>query len=158
MFDVSGDTHVFDRIDRSDKPFVATAFAESFPVFSPDGKWIAYQSNDSSRFEIYVQPFPGPGGKVQVSTGGGARPKWSRDGRELFYRTGTRLMAVEVHSGPTFTISTPRVLFDAQYAPSYDVAADGRFLMVRDEDPSDLTQLRYVLNWSTELERVLRAR
>ena len=71
--------------DRRAFPVVQTSFEERDAQFSPDGKWIAYQSNESGRFEVYVQPFPGPGGKTQVSTGGGAQPRWQRDGRELFY-------------------------------------------------------------------------
>ena len=71
------------------KPFVNTAFSEVQPVFSPDGRWLAYSSNESGDYDLYVRPFPGPGGKWQVSSGGGNYPKWSRNGKELFYRTGT---------------------------------------------------------------------
>src|SRR5580704_5582175 len=71
------------------KPFVNSAFDEREPAFSPDGRWLAYQSNESGNYEVYVRPFPGPGGKWQVSTGGGLLPKWSRNSQELFYRTVT---------------------------------------------------------------------
>lgn len=110
--------------DHKPKPFLATQFTEAFPAFSRDGRWIAYQSTESGRYEIYVQPFPGPGGKWQVSTEGGLRPKWSRNGRELFFRSGNRMMAAPVAPGPTFTAGTPRVLFEGQYAPPYDVTPD----------------------------------
>ena len=155
-YDLAGDIHVLPLVDdRKSKPFVATPFAEAFPAFSPDGRWVAYQSNESGgRFEIYVQPFPGPGGKFQVSNGGGLRPRWSRDGRELFFRAGGRVMAAPIEPGPTFASGTARVLFEGRYAPQYDVTADGRFLMVRDEQQADPTQLRFVLNWFEELKRL----
>jgi eukaryotic-like serine/threonine-protein kinase len=154
-YDLAGDIHVLPLVDdRKSKPFVATPFAEAFPAFSPDGRWVAYQSNESGgRFEIYVQPFPGPGGKFQVSNGGGLRPRWSRDGRQLFFRAGGQVMAAPIEPGPTFASGTARVLFEGQFAPPYDVTADGRFLMVRDEQQGDATQLRFVLNWFTELQQ-----
>ena len=89
-------------------PFMRTEFNEQIPQFSPDGHWIAYQSNESGRHEVYVAPFPGPGGKRQVSTAGGALPRWRADGKELFYRAAdNRLMAAEVdaNSGSTFFTS-----------------------------------------------------
>ena len=128
--------------------------SRSLRAFSPDGRWVAYQSNESGTFEIYVQPFPGPGGKSPVSADGGLRPKWSRNGRELFFRAGDRMMAAPIEPGPAFASGTARVLFEGQYAPWYDVTPDGRFLMVRDEQPADPTHLRFVLNWTEELKRL----
>jgi serine/threonine-protein kinase len=141
--------------DRTPRPFLTTEFVEAFPAFSPDGKWIAYQSNETGRSEIYVRPFPGPGGKWQVSKEGGVRPKWSHSGRELFFRDSGRVYSAPVSTTPSFTPGTPRLLFEGQYAPPYDVARDGRFLMVRDEKPPERTQLRFVLNWIDELKPTL---
>ena len=73
--------------DRKAQPFLRTPFNETAPRFSPDGRWLAYISDESGRFEIYVQPYPGPGGKWQISTEGGTEPVWNPNGRELFYRS-----------------------------------------------------------------------
>ena len=158
-YDLGGDIYVLPRSgDRKPMPLVATQFAESFPAFSPDGRWIAYQSNETGRSEIYVRPFPGPGGKSQVSTEGGSRPHWSHSGRELFFRAGPRVLVAAVTTGQTFMAATPRLLFEGVYPPPYDVTSDGRFLMVRDEQPPDRTQLRFVLNWADDLKRALAAK
>jgi serine/threonine-protein kinase len=148
-YDLAGDIHVLPLTgDRKTQPFVTTEFVEAFPAFSPDGHWIAYQSDETGRSEIYVRAFPGPGGKSQVSTEGGARPRWSTDGKQLFFRVGPQMFAAPVTPGPTFAAAVPRVLFEGQYPPPYDIAPDGRFLMVRDEQLADRPQLRFVLNWS----------
>ena len=112
----------------------------------------------SSRTEVYVQACPGPGGKWQISTEGGVEAQWSRDGRELFSRAGDNMMAVTNETKPAFRASPPRVLFQGRYArigwpqANYDVAADGRFLMIRGDEQT-LPTLRAVLNWSEELPR-----
>jgi Tol biopolymer transport system component len=104
-------------VDGDRKPFavVATAFEERDAQFSPDGQWIAYQSNESGRFEVYVQAFPGPGGRLQLSSDGGAQARWRADGRELFYvALDGRLMAVPIgfgSSGETVEPGTPIPLF-----------------------------------------------
>jgi hypothetical protein len=133
---------------------------------SPDGRWIAYQSLASGRSEVYVQPFPGPGPRRQVSVGGGDCPLWSRDGRELYYSTPDKLMVVEVTGGATFVAGTPRVLFTGRYRGTingntpYDVTADGhRFLRVRQAQPQRaVTHIDVVLNWFSELRRVAEAK
>ena len=84
--------------DGKPELFVNTPFVETQPKFSPDGRWIAYSSNETGQMEIYVRPYPGPGGKRQVSTNGGNKPRWSQDGRELFYRIGNSLMGVSVNT------------------------------------------------------------
>jgi eukaryotic-like serine/threonine-protein kinase len=117
--------------DRKAEPFLVTRFTEGAPDFSPDGRWLTYVSDESGRPEIYVQPYPGPGGKWQISTDGGTEPLWSRSGRELFYRSGARMMAVDVTTQPTFSAGKPRILFDRQYFatpfpqtfPRYDATA-----------------------------------
>ena len=123
--------------DRKPKPFLQTQFAEQHARISPDGRWMAYSSNESGGGEVYVTRFPEPVGKWQVSTDGGGFPVWSRDGRELFYRgsDGT-LMAVPIAAGSSFAPGAPIPLFKPQAAIGglglgtfYDVAPDGRFLI-----------------------------
>jgi len=106
--------------------------------------------------EIYVQPYPDPGAKVQISTEGGNQPRWSRDGKELFYRNGEKMMAIDVSTDSGFTAGTPKVLFERQYAygtgttmANYDVTPDGHFVMVK----NDPARLNVVLNWFEELKR-----
>ncbi len=126
--------------DRKAEPFHQTAFNEGAPQFSPDGRWLAYASNESGRYEIYVQPYPGLGGKWQISTEGGTEPVWNHNGRELFYRSGDKMMAAETTTQSRFSAGKPKVLFAGQYQPSqnaapnanYDISLDGqRFLMIK---------------------------
>ena len=147
-------------------PVTDTPFNERSPRFSPDGRWLAYVSDESGRDEVYVQPYPGPGLKATVSTAttGGTEPVWSPDGRELFYRTldANDLMTVEIEYQPNFMAGTPVRLFAGPYrrwdplvgAPNYDVAPDGeRFLMLM---PAELsTTVSVVLNWVEELKRLV---
>ncbi len=151
--------------DRKPRPFLQTPFNEGGPEFSPDGHWLAYQSDETGQQEVYVRPFPGPGGKWQISTEGGTEPMWARNGREFFYRNGEKMMVVSVGTKPTFTASKPRQLFEGPYEsgslvfsfePNYDVSPDGqRFLMIkRSEQASTPTQVNVVLNWSDELRRL----
>lgn len=150
--------------DRKAEPFLRTQFNEGSAAFSPDGRFLAYVSNESGRPEVYVQPYPGPGGKWQVSTDGGTEPVWSRNGRELFYRSGNKMMAVEVTLQPTFSAGKPNMLFEGQYfnqpfpliGTAYDVSADGRrFLMVKENSKreSSTAQINVVLNWFEELKQ-----
>jgi dipeptidyl aminopeptidase/acylaminoacyl peptidase len=136
-------------------PFLDSKFTKYNPAFSPDGKWVAYRSFNTGRPEIDVTPYPGPGGRFQISTDGGDWPRWAVDGRQLFYRNGDKMMAVEVRTEPTFRTSKPTVLFEGRYGNGYDVSADGkRFLMVKpagaQQAPTD--QLNVVLNWFEELK------
>ncbi len=149
--------------DGSSLPFLVTPAIELAPAFSPNGKWLAYQSDASGRAEIYVQPFPGPGTRHLVSTNGGKEPVWSRDGRELFYRQNTAVMAVSVEGGD-FRAGAPKLLFDGPYLAdttghaSYDVSPDGqKFLMIRNEE-GGLTELRVVLNFAEELKALAQVR
>jgi Tol biopolymer transport system component len=148
--------------DRKAQPFLRTPFNESVPRFSPDGRWLAYVSNESGRWEIYVQPYPGPGGKWQISTEGGTEPVWNRNGRELFYRSGNKMMAVDIATHSGFAAGKPRVLFEGRYeppagtTPNYDVSPDGqRFLMIKrsEQEAAAPTQINVVLNWFEELKR-----
>jgi Tol biopolymer transport system component len=146
---------------RTPVPFLRTPFNENRGRLSPDGKWIAYQSTESGRPEVYVQPFPGPGGKWQVSNAGGGDPKWRADGRELFYRTpGQDLMAVPVTAGATFESGTPERLFQKDLESAgyvltrYAVASDGqRFLLNVPVQNTSLASFTVVLNWAAELKR-----
>ncbi len=148
--------------DRKAQPFLRTPFNESVPRFSSDGRWLAYISNETGRYEIYVQPYPGPGGKWQISTEGGTEPAWNRNGRELFYRSGDKMMAVDIATQPSFAAGKPRVLFAGRYEPTpatfpnYDVSPDGqRFLMLKPGEAAEAapTQINVVLNWFEELKR-----
>lgn len=121
------------------------------PRFSPDGHWVTYVSNESGAPEVFVRPFPGPGGRTQISAGGGTEPVWSPDGRRLFYLTGNDLMAANYTVTSSFTVASRERVLTADVAPgaihaNYDVAKDGRhFLMVRNAGGSmDLT---IVLHW-----------
>ncbi len=108
--------------DRKTEPFLRTPANENVPQFSPDGHWLAYVSDASGRNEIYVQPYPGPGGKWQISTEAGREVLWNRNGRELFYRSGNKMMAVDITTQPGFSAGTPKMLFEGQYqtAPKLD--------------------------------------
>jgi serine/threonine-protein kinase len=145
-------------LDGRRTAFLRTPFDERGATFSRDGRWLAYTSNESGRDEIYVRPFPGPGPKWQISTGGGSEPVWARSGGELFYRSVDKMMAVAISTTPTFQPEKPMVLFEGEYErpdalTSYDVAPDGRFAMVRGETQSALSPLHVVLNWFEELKR-----
>lgn len=150
------------RGEGGPRPFARTTFNEQGAVFSPDGRFLAYVSDESGRDEIYLQPFPGPGGKVPVSTEGGVAPAWSPTGRELFHLSGDSMMSVVVTTG---TVGAPKFLFEKHDirrstritgVANYDVSADGeRFLMVVSGNAS--TQLNVVLNWFDELERLVPA-
>jgi len=157
------DVWVLRLSDRKAQPFLQAAFNETAPSFSPDGHWMAYVSDESGHFEVYVQPYPGPGGKWQISTEGGTEPVWNSNGRELFYRSGRKMMAVEIATKPGFTAGKPRVLFEGEYLPTpgtfpnYDVSHDGqRFLMIKPKDAGDAApaQINVVLNWFEELKRL----
>jgi eukaryotic-like serine/threonine-protein kinase len=118
-------------------PLVRSQFGLNNPALSPDGKWLAYMSDESGQDEIYVQPFPSLDSRVQVSAAGGAQPVWARTGHELFYRSRGKFMSVEFSADDRFTPSTSRVLFADKYFStqgvghtSYDVTPDGRFVMV----------------------------
>ena len=153
------------------QPVARSRFDEGSAKFSPDGRWVAYTSAESGRPQVYVQPFPGPGPKVQVSSDVGIDPMWRRTGGELYYRSRGRMMAVSITTSPTLKVSAPRELWAEQKytvgsgsscgmpgvtSSNYDVTPDGqRFLMVRDDDV-DVVSSRVVVvtNWAQELKEL----
>jgi hypothetical protein len=162
---------------RAERIFsIPIADAEAGPAFSPDGQWLAYAASDASgRRQIYVQAFPGPGDKHQVSIDGGNEPLWNPDGTrqrlELFYRNGDDMMAVEITTRPSFRQERPHRLFAgaAGYKtvlpnyvrPNYDVTPDGqRFLMLQPIHQKDapVSEIHVVLNWAEDLKRLAPAK
>ena len=148
--------------DSPPRPVANTPADESQAQFSPDGRWVAYQTNASGRFEVVVQPFDDAGGKWQVSTAGGVSPRWRADGRELYFLApDATMMAVPVTAaGASFTAGTPMALFPSRIfeggtsrtVPQYAVARDGRFLinqMVADA----AAPITLILNWNPDAKR-----
>jgi eukaryotic-like serine/threonine-protein kinase len=151
-------------------PYHSTPANESFPDFSPDGRWLAYASDESGRSEVYVRSFPGPGGKFQISHEGGSVVFWSRDGKQLFYRggnlKGTQMWSVDIRTDGVFSAGKPRLLFQQQEYVGYipvrgcDLSSDGQqFLMVKQQDlkPQPVTEMILVQNWFEELKRLVPA-
>jgi eukaryotic-like serine/threonine-protein kinase len=163
-----GRTYDIFTLKPGDSPvrFSATPFREQGPAFSPDGRWLAFSSNETGQAEIYVTPYPGPGGRIVISSGGGRSARWAPNGGELFYRNGRQMMVVAVEPGPTFRVGTPRVLFEGDYLPesdtqgahNYDVTRDGqRFVMIAPTErrAGEETRARIVVvqNWDQQLTR-----
>ena len=141
---------------RKIETYLDAAYNQSAGQFSPDGHWVVCVTNESGRQEIYVQPYPGRGGKWMISSGGGVSPRWSRNGREIFFRNDDAVMVVPVKTQPTFQAGTPKMLFrDPSYlgVQNYDVTPDGEhFLMVKRKDiPAGENQVNVVLHWNEEL-------
>jgi serine/threonine protein kinase/Tol biopolymer transport system component len=141
---------------RKPRPFVQTQAFEEGGVFSPDGKWLAYVSNASGQAEVYVEPFPGPGGKIQVSTNGGNKPRWTAEGRELIFGSGNAVMAVPITLSPSISLGTPVRLFEGSFS-TWDVSSDGKqFVLV--QQPADAASrtaspIHLVANWFDELRQ-----
>jgi serine/threonine protein kinase len=155
------DVGVVSVADRKAVTLLGTSFDERNPQFSPDGRWLAYASNESGSFEIYVQPFPGMGQKWQVSSAGGATPRWRRDGKEIFFfkLPEKMLMSAEVKPGSTFEVGEPRPLFQTQvkwsdFGTQYDVSPDGsRFLITTLVGEERSEALTVVQNWLARLKK-----
>ena len=127
-------------------------------AFSPDGRWLAYTSNVTGSREIWVQPYPGPGAPIRVSPNGGTEPLWAKDGRELFYFEGPKLMSVTVEAKSAFNFSPAALLFESQHLranqpPSYDVSGDGRFLMIKSAESQLNPPITVILNWEAGLKK-----
>jgi len=168
----AGDWLLFDRLDPSQsndvwalsiagapraEPVVAGPAQERWAQFSPDGRWLAYSSDESGRREVYLRQFHGNGSRLQVSAAGGSYPRWRRDGRELFYVSANRMMATSIALGEaTATIGLPMELFPARPFDGfaryfYDVGPDGRFLLAAIPERSETTELTLLINWPTLL-------
>ncbi len=143
---------------RIGRDFAASPIAaEMFARFSPDGRWIAYVSDESGRREAYVRSFPDGGGRIQISVGGGNRPIWAPDGKAIYYWEGRRLMAATQASLPSARVASRKALFSGNFEADFDVARDGtRFLMIESEASG--LRLVAVPNWRTELRQLTAAR
>jgi Tol biopolymer transport system component len=144
--------------DKKPFPYLKTQFTNRQAKLSPDGKWLAYASSETSRFEVYVQTFPTPGSKAQISTAGGSKPVWRRDGKELYFISADRkMMAVDVKTGAKFQAGTPKSLFDSRIGGDalnlFDVSKDGRFLIPQQPEQSASSPLTVVLNWPALLKK-----
>lgn len=143
--------------DRKPTVFLQTTFNEWVARFSPDARWIAYQSDESGRYEIYVRPLQNQSGKWQVSTNGGDTPFWSRDGRKLCYTSGAKLMSVDVNgTGASFQVGIPRSLFDLELGGKramMDVGPDGHRILMSITPGETSTPITLVTNWNSELEK-----
>jgi len=158
--------------DRTPRRFKGSKFDEASARFSRDGKWLAYCSNESGKTEVYVEPWPGPGWKIQLSSEGGADPLFSRTADEIFYRDGDKMMVVPYKTAGGFDPGKPNLLWEGHYSrgmssscgpagvssANYDVTADGqRFLMIKDNDQDvGSTSIVVVLNWAEEMKRAAR--
>ena len=143
-------------------PFLKSSSALMNGQFSPDGKWVAYSSNESGRWEVYVTSFPEAHGKWQVSNAGGDQPRWRRDGKELFYLgPDSRMMAVPVKTGTNFDAGTPTALFQANPRElvatseqfSYDVSIDGQKFLINTQLKTGMAPMSVILNWSAKLDQ-----
>jgi Tol biopolymer transport system component len=153
--------------DKKAETFLQTDFIEAQPRISPNGRWVAYISNETGQFEVYVQTFPvASGGKVLVSVGGGSQPQWRADGRELYYYSPNRkLMALEVNGdGQTFTVGSAQPLFDLHITGAFDQSFPGngyytatrngtRFLVSSVPDAPERQQINVILNWTAEVRK-----
>jgi serine/threonine-protein kinase len=146
---------------RKVEGFIEDQFDTRLADLSPDGRWIAYVSNESGTYQVYVQPFPGHGGKWQVSSDGGTEPRWSRDGRRLYYRNRGQLLAASIETRPSFTVGRPQVIL-VRFHPyindtglTYDATIEDQHFVTTlpvNEDP--LQQVAVVLNWGAELREM----
>jgi Tol biopolymer transport system component len=164
------DLHLLDLSSGETRPFLVTDFGESFPAVSPDGRFVAYTSNETGDFRIYVRPFPQGEGKWQVSDAPGSSPRWRADGRELLWRSGEGIVAATVDlEGPTFRAGKPRQLFSGRFQgglngvaiggftfADFEVTADGqRFVMFPEADAvSDHQHLTLVTGWFDQLASI----
>jgi Tol biopolymer transport system component len=157
--------------ERKYRPLLHEKYLEAQPRISPNGRWLAYTSDESGSKEIYVRPFPEvEGGRWQVSTSGGDSPLWSPDGRELFYRNGDAVMAVPVNANESFSLETPKILFRGTYIAAsfrlldfkpapWDISRDGkRFLMLKPRASAEAQmpgprKIIVVMNWLEELKQ-----
>ncbi len=142
--------------ERLIQPFVVTEGSAFGAEISPDGSWLAYASDETGRFEVFVKPVSGNGRRVQISNDGGDQPGWAVDGRTIFYRQEEKMMAVEVKTGDELVAGRPKMLFEMERNKSwplrtYGITSDGRFVMIQPLHESTSKQIHVVLNWHQEL-------
>lgn len=146
---------------RKPRPLLQTNADEAQPALSPDGRWLAYAMKDSGRWQIYVQSFPDLQGKWQISTEGGMEPLWARNGKELFYRAGDKVLAVTISTAAGFQASQPQPVFThlsgfnaGTLLPTYDIAPDGqRIVMMKGERDAVPTHLHAIVNWFADVQK-----
>jgi eukaryotic-like serine/threonine-protein kinase len=151
-----GDTDIWVYSNGKTTPLIATPFSEAAATFSPDGRFIAFEADDGGITQVYVQPFPGPGPRTPVSNGEGSRPRWGADGRHLFYWSSRQLMMVAVETHPVLRVGQSKMVFEAPHSWGYvGVTPDERrFLTFSRRAMVGPPELRVVLNWFEELERL----
>jgi Tol biopolymer transport system component len=156
--ETSYDIWIWPRDSGEEWPFVQSPGNDRFATFSPNGEWIAYASDEFGRDQVYLCSFPDCSTRKTVSTGGGTEPRWSQDGRELFFRNGNRMWVVEILDPITMEMGDQDALFEGVYQPratylnAYDVHPDGRFMMLTDTSGHEI---RVVQNWFEELKRLV---
>ena len=150
-----GDTDVWIYSAGKASPLLASSFSEASARVSPDGRFIAFSADDGGVDHVYLQPFPA-GPRTNISIEGGSSPQWTADGHQLLYNTGSRMMVVDVQTQPTLRVGQPRLLFKEEPFPwkTIAVAPDGRGLMRSPRSLEGPLELRVILNWFEELERL----
>ena len=142
--------------DRKPFAFIESPFIDVASQFSPDGRWVAYNTNEAGRSEVYVKPFPGPGGRARISTAGGNNARWRRDGKEIFYLAGHTLMAAAVTAnGSRFDVGAVQRLFEVPVVDGYwpyDVSPDGQHFLVNTLE-GEVAPLTIVVNWPAGLKK-----
>jgi dipeptidyl aminopeptidase/acylaminoacyl peptidase len=161
------DIHLLDMKSRRVTPFINAQAWEASPAISPDGRWMAYSSNESGRAEVWIRPFPGQGGKWKISSERGTEPIWSKDGKQLYYREANRVWAVDIRTGESLSHGKPHLLFERQGLDlgspvrNWDLWPDGQgFIMVMEEEikPQPVTEMILIQNWLEELKRLVPAK
>jgi Tol biopolymer transport system component len=150
--ETGADLWALTRGETRGRPLLRSKFDEDQGALSPDGRWLAYESNESNRWEIYVRPWPALSPRWQVSTDGGYAPLWSADGRTIFYDSGDEtLLGVDITAAPEFKASRPRVVALDPQAAWYGVGSDGRLLAIRQPGGSPPGPIHVVVGWAAEL-------
>jgi hypothetical protein len=140
------------------QPLLASPSDESAPAFSSDGRFLAFESDEAGRPNVYVMPFPGPDARTPVSIDGGTSPRWDRNGRRLFFQSGEKIMVVAVETNPALRVGAPHALLEGAqpWSSGFDAAPDGkRFLMISTASLTRPAELRVILNWFDELKRLV---
>ncbi len=148
-----GDLWMMSLTTKKAQPLLTTQFNEITPAISPDGRWLAYSSDESGEFEVYITAYPKPGGKWQVSTDGGAMPRWMPDGRGIVYRDENKVLIAPMELMPRPRAGKPRVIVEGDYDAEYDIGPDGRIGLILSDGRRTATEFNFVLNFAEELKR-----